>query len=1042
LALPFDHIDHPDAPAAILGKEAREALGGSEGMAGPILVVPRPIISLVLERDGIKDAQSPKEALDEVRRLDVRLADLYAVFLDDVRGSQGIRRLKESLLQLWAVPPDQLVEFIENHPELGTPEAIMEVEADLEALPTNTSPDTFIEFLRLAVIARLGLVRSLEGGSDPEQAATVYVEHLSNLALDSNLAHEYEELIGQLGPDPRPELIPQLRRALVIARRDADQERLLSLELARLLLEELGPGRQDRVGEAIQLLERVRDLSREPDTLWADATGLLGVATGQYRRGDELNGWERMCSYLEEACSAPTRESDPDTWSLNQSNLGYALTQRPGGSTKDDLSRALTHLQLALEVRSPSRDRMDWAYTELNLGIVYRNRRQDGDYKRAAECNRSALRHLTPQLDARLWGSHLYNLALVLLDDDASSNIDEAERVVREALSESAEPILEGLLLGLLARITRFRSGREGLEVAISLRQQAVQLLEPTLDPEIYLDQASSLTDELREMGRWDEAAVQYERSWAAFEALYRLQHTSDGRARVVRRFPRLSRWAAYALARAGNLTRAAEIVESGRAMESSDSADREAAELSRLALVDRRLVDRYYQATADYREIVAARFDPGDLLNEQRVQRARSAAAALNQVMEEIQRVPGFQLFLRPMKVADIASASDGRPVIYLVSAPAGTFCITVTDGGNGPEIAGVDVRAVTGRLLVDLLMANFDTGQPGLLAAQVPGADANALSEALTRLKHLWPLAHAVVSELNRVGGDRAIVVPTGLLGYLPLHLLPIEQEGEALLHDTCQLRLTPSMAVYRACLQRMARPLTPRLVGVADTDPSSSLPGSRAELEAISVTFSGFGTTTTCTGPAATTSWLLNQIDTASHVHLACHGDSSISDPLGASLHLGGGTRLTVRDFIEGPAVVARLVVASACQSGHFALGVNPDDFVGLAVGFLEAGSACAIVSLWPVADDGTALLMTKFYELHLVDRNDPPEALHLAMTWLRQLTDADRADYLIAHPVLAEALRREGVGRPRGMAAQNGTYPYASPEYWAAFVSYGC
>jgi CHAT domain-containing protein len=60
----------------------------------------------------------------------------------------------------------------------------------------------------------------------------------------------------------------------------------------------------------------------------------------------------------------------------------------------------------------------------------------------------------------------------------------------------------------------------------------------------------------------------------------------------------------------------------------------------------------------------------------------------------------------------------------------------------------------------------------------------------------------------------------------------------------------------------------------------------------------------------------------------------------------------------------------------------------------------------------------------------------------MTWLRQLTDADRADYLIAHPVLAEALRREGVGRPRGMAAQNGTYPYASPEYWAAFVSYGC
>ncbi|MEK8174447.1 CHAT domain-containing protein [Streptomyces sp. M19] len=53
--------------------------------------------------------------------------------------------------------------------------------------------------------------------------------------------------------------------------------------------------------------------------------------------------------------------------------------------------------------------------------------------------------------------------------------------------------------------------------------------------------------------------------------------------------------------------------------------------------------------------------------------------------------------------------------------------------------------------------------------------------------------------------------------------------------------------------------------------------------------------------------------------------------------------------------------------ACQSGRYEIIEAPDEFTGLPGGFLQAGAACAITSLWQVNDLATALLMTRLYEL---------------------------------------------------------------------------
>jgi CHAT domain-containing protein len=74
-------------------------------------------------------------------------------------------------------------------------------------------------------------------------------------------------------------------------------------------------------------------------------------------------------------------------------------------------------------------------------------------------------------------------------------------------------------------------------------------------------------------------------------------------------------------------------------------------------------------------------------------------------------------------------------------------------------------------------------------------------------------------------------------------------------------------------------------------------------------------------------------------------------------------------------------AELVVLSACQTG---LGkeVKGEGLVGLTRGFMYAGAARVVVSLWNVNDKATSELMAKFYQKMLKDGQRPAAALRAA------------------------------------------------------------
>lgn len=80
-------------------------------------------------------------------------------------------------------------------------------------------------------------------------------------------------------------------------------------------------------------------------------------------------------------------------------------------------------------------------------------------------------------------------------------------------------------------------------------------------------------------------------------------------------------------------------------------------------------------------------------------------------------------------------------------------------------------------------------------------------------------------------------------------------------------------------------------------------------------------------------------------------------------------------------------ADIVVLSACQT---ALGklIKGEGLVGLTRGFMYAGAARVVASLWRVEDEATAELMKKFYEGMIRDGLRPGEALRSAQVWMEK------------------------------------------------------
>ncbi len=326
----------------------------------------------------------------------------------------------------------------------------------------------------------------------------------------------------------------------------------------------------------------------------------------------------------------------------------------------------------------------------------------------------------------------------------------------------------------------------------------------------------------------------------------------------------------------------------------------------------------------------------------------------------------------------------------------------------------------------------------------------------------------------------GAEVVLVPPGLLGVLPL-LGARPRPGAEPFGERWTVSLAPSVRTLLTCRTRAAaaahRPH--RLLGIFD--PDGSLAGARLEAAVLRALFAR-AEQKPFIGDQATREAVLPWLDWASHFHGSTHGFHHPFDPTQSGIVLANKDMLCVSDLSAAQLERLRLVFLSACETGVAGVLKLSEEFIGLPTSFVLAGAAGVVASLWPVFDDASYLLSTRFYQELLGKDGSKPKtpaaALRAAQRWLRIVTYGElrtmfaeedgwlligepRCDDAVAQPdaerieAAAKSARAPGGSAtpepdadpddpPKPIRLRIGLErdcPYASPHEWAAFTATG-
>jgi len=317
-----------------------------------------------------------------------------------------------------------------------------------------------------------------------------------------------------------------------------------------------------------------------------------------------------------------------------------------------------------------------------------------------------------------------------------------------------------------------------------------------------------------------------------------------------------------------------------------------------------------------------------------------------------------------------------------------------------QGSNIPGIDdslLAAVQGRLAEqDLLLILYATGEH--LEATLVTRDSLHCGEqlasvsAIQRMLRAWrfQLEHGLTQqtgmqsarfyqmllaplETHLAGRQRLwLVLPPGR------HDLPMAamHDGRQYLVERFQLSyLSAPEALLQAGPLSVTAPQPQALiVGYSE---QGRLPQSISEARQVADTLAPAWSPVCLLEEAATIDALRRQLGTCDLLHLASHAVFRPDNPLFSWIRLADG-RLTVADLSEISLPCRPLVVLSACETGRGQ--ARGGGLLGMGRGFLAAGAAGIVVSLWKIDDAAAAQLMQDFYAgLQAGSPADPAAAL---------------------------------------------------------------
>lgn len=737
---------------------------------------------------------------------------------------------------------------------------------------------------------------------------------------------------------------------------------------------------------------------------WAQVQMNMSAVYLTRRKGSRDGNIEAAISRLEGALTVLTRDSQPQLWAAAHNNLGEAYLVRIQGETADNLKMSITHFGDALQVFTREAAPFQWAQVQVSLAAAVHSQKpvgEGGDSDAMAHL-RAALQIFTQEASPEQWARTQYQLGNFLADrtdGDQATNLRDAAAAYRAALM-------------------------------VFTREAA---------PLLHLQIARRLGNTLMLAGDCKHAGPIYASARQAFLLLFgQGLNTSEVSVLVAEAGPMFAD-AAYCAAERGEIDQAVQLANEGRARLLSVSLKLQSLDLSSQ---QRQRLDELRVAIRADQSLVDASSGP-------------DREAALNQLIAKRQELLALVESAKPREAlpqsaVDLArEISDGDDVILMpVVTMKGTKMLFFA-GGTSKTWTAVDFPDVTLARITEVLVGKSKEATHGWIEAYFANyfddeeEQQRRWPQWLAAIDHigleLWDLfgnrlAHTFAAQGVKPA-TRLILLPSGRLGVLPLGLAQ-DPVSKRRLVDSHDIVYASSLDALVSAHRAIKKPIEPSLAAVIN--PTGDLPGTEKEGAAVASHFAAGARTMLQRGAASSTA-VLEALKGKTYWHFASHGTFAWRDVGNSALIMSGQERLSVARLAEADGLgQPRLVVLSACETGLSQIDtLNPDEFIGLPGAFSALGAAGVVGTLWPVSDDATALIMAKFYELHLAKGMSPPAALRQAQLWLRDAT----ADTLNQY---AAAMRLEdGQSAPLISAASGAadTRPFSHPYYWGGFVYTG-
>jgi hypothetical protein len=498
-----------------------------------------------------------------------------------------------------------------------------------------------------------------------------------------------------------------------------------------------------------------------------------------------------------------------------------------------------------------------------------------------------------------------------------------------------------------------------------------------------------------------------------------------------------MGRQAAACCLQAGQADRAVELWEQGRgvlitqALETRSDLTGLAEQHPQLAAEFIRLRDSIDQPLSIQDQLtvpfadVAVPLPPESEASDREIGRRQDIAERLEQLIDSIRLLPGFDRFLLPPLINDLLGAAEQGPVVLLnISAIRCDALLLTRAGVHVVPLPGVTTQRVVQRV---------ETFTTALESAQDLAASLSQLnwaeSEFMGVLGWLWDaLAGPVLDRLRTVepagiGTGAALTrlwwCPSGPLALLPLHAAGhhatrFDTEPQTAM-DTVISSYTPTI---RALIHaRRPFPAGPdprpaeagRLLAVAmpHTPEAADLRGAVAETAALRNLFPGdvavlHGELTPeeiamLVGPSASLDNRGAEFDRVCTMlphfrwaHFACHAASDLDTPSASHLLLTDHKShpLTVIDLARLYLENAEFAFLSACATARTSPRLA-DEAIQLAAAFQLAGYRHVVATLWPIGDMAAVDMAVDFYSTLAAPRPAPEAGTAFALA-LREAT----------------------------------------------------